>query len=218
MLIHQYGISQDQAARVVLKTVWPNLTAKEPCTCKEKFHQRFDGSKPQVCLKAGTSQAPKFEKPGWHVFKEDAENCEDVLRSMMKTENEIDPNVWKKILTLHTRLSCGVLFDEMSKKFFLLGPEQKDLRDSAEHLLSEPRLIEGRAGTGKSLTIAAKIEQLSLAGKISSKRKALYLCYSPQMVQQMTLLLNNAGVDMTNIQIVNAKEEKKYRYLIENQD
>jgi ferredoxin-NADP reductase len=49
-------------------------------------------------------------------------------------------------------------------------------------------------------------------------RKEIYLCYSPQMVQQMTLLLNNAGVDMTNIQIVNAKEEKKYRYLIENQD
>ena len=108
MLIHQFGISQDEAARVVLKTVWPNLTAKEPCTCKEQFHQRFE-SKPQVCWKAGTSQAPKFEKPGWHVFKEDVGNFEEVLKNMMKTENEIDPNVWKKILTLHTRLSCGVL-------------------------------------------------------------------------------------------------------------
>ena len=97
----------------------------------------------------------------------------------------------------------------MSEKIFLLGPDQQHMKGSSEHLLSEPRLIEGRPGTGP-----LRLNNCPL----SSKGKAIYLCYYQQMVQQMTLLLNNAGVDMTNIQIVNAKEEKKYRYLIENQD
>ena len=213
MLI-KLGISSEEASKVQLRTVWPNLPSKEPCQkCTAGAHERFQ-PKPQECLPPGASQAPQYEPPGWHLFKEKLElsQFEEVLKNMT-SNNEIEAEAWTKMLMLHTRLSCGVLYDEAEQTFFILGPDQKDLEASAEHYIMEPKLIEGLAGTGKTFTIAAKIVSLVQEGKICSARKCVYICYSPQMVDHITLLLTKRNVDTSNIMIVNAKENKKFKSL-----
>merc|ERR1719483_1014897 len=146
------------------------------------------------------NQEPNYEKPGWHLFEDDVNQFEVFLQRMITdTTIDIEEQTWKTMLGVYTRLSCGALYDNISKKFFLLGPEQVNLRDSSEHNLMDPRIIQGVAGTGKTITCAAKIEILFKDGKITPSSKALYLCYSSQMVEQMSQLLKKAGVDMTNI-------------------
>ena len=157
ILIHNFGISSTEAEKVQLHTVWPNLSANEPCDnpdCEDNnSHLRFQ-PKPKPCWPPGMSQEPNYEKPGWHLFEDDVNQFEVVLQSMITdTTIDIEEQTWITMLGVHTRLSCGALYDNISKKFFLLGPEQVNLRDSSEHNLMDPRIIQGVAGTGKSTSV-----------------------------------------------------------------
>ena len=55
--------------------------------------------------------------------------------------------------------------------------------------MSRPRMIEGRAGTGKTLTVIAKIEQLYRDGKIDNENKVLVLTFSNHMVDHFRAAL-----------------------------
>eukprot|EP00092_Neocalanus_flemingeri_P074900 GFUD01092693.1.p1 GENE.GFUD01092693.1~~GFUD01092693.1.p1 ORF type:complete len:100 (-),score=5.55 GFUD01092693.1:27-326(-) len=80
----------------------------------------------------------------------------------------------------------------------------------------EPKLIQGLAGTGKTVTIAAKIEFLFMTDKLSSSRKCMYLCHSPALIKEMENSLKRSSVDMTYIRLVNTQTEKGFKSLIEN--
>ena len=63
--------------------------------------------------------------------------------------NALDEDVWMKMLCLHTRLLCGVLYNQFSHEFSLLGLDQVNLRDSPEHDMSKPIMVDGRGAQGR---------------------------------------------------------------------
>jgi len=217
-MLNNLGMSKEETDKISLYTVWPNLSGKEPCknsNCPEGgWHPRFK-PKEKVCWDPGMTDPPQFDPRVKHIFKEDLEvtNVKSLLQNMAE-ENEIEEETWLKMLMRETRHACGALYDEISERFYLLGPDQQDLRESAEHKIMEPRIIEGKAGTGKTLTIAAKIERLLKEGKITSSRKAVYICYSDQGIEQMRFMLRN--ISLENIEVVNARVNPNFSNLIEN--
>ena len=149
--------------KVILHTVWPNLSSKEPCDKCKGSHERFQ-KKPQNCRLAGQTQEPQYEEEGWHWFKEDLEektineqdinsckdpklklflenklvlnlnwnliglvdwsNLEKILRETLKREDKVlNTYVWLQLLKTQTTASCGALYNEMDKEFFILGPK-----------------------------------------------------------------------------------------------
>ena len=150
--------------KVILHTVWPNLSSEEPCTkCKKGSHERFK-KKPDNCRLAGQTQEPQYEEEGWHWFKEDLQNegskyfpsysnLEKILREIVEREDKIlNTDVWLQLLKTQTTASCGALYNEMDKEFFILGPDQVDLVNSGFHDMMKPKTVEGAAGTGKTIS------------------------------------------------------------------
>ena len=217
-MLSNLGLSKNETDKIQLFTVWPYLSRKEPCKNSKcpmsGWHPRFQ-EKDKVCWDPGMTDPPNFDPRVRHLFKEDIEiESVKILLKNLAEENEIEEKAWMKILARQTRYACGALFDEISKLFFLLGPNQLDLRDSEEHKIMEPRIIEGKAGTGKTLTIAAKIERLFHEGKITALRKAVYICYSDQSVEQIKFLLRH--ISLENIEVFNARKHPRLKHLIEN--
>ena len=214
-MLTSLGVSKEETDKILLLTVWPFLSKERKCenpNCATGSHPRFQ-EEPKECWSSGMTSPPQYDSKIQHLFKEDLEvgNIEELLKNMV-SENQIEEETWTKLLIRHTTLSCGVLYDTMAKKFVLLGQDQLNLYDSPEHYIMEPKIIEGLAGTGKTITIAAKLEKLFKEGEISGKHpkdpKAVYICFSSQMVQQMKLLLDKSNVNMKNITIVNSNKFK----------
>ena len=154
--------------KVILHTVWPNLSSKEPCNkCEEGSHERFK-KKPDNCRLAGQTQEPQYEEEGWHWFKEDLDNwyniwedldvdyswnLKKILEETVEREDKIlNTDVWLQLLKTQTTASCGALYNEMDKEFFILGPDQVDLVNSGFHRMMKPKTVEGAAGTGKTIS------------------------------------------------------------------
>ena len=75
--------------KVILHTVWPNLSSKESCTkCKKGSHERFK-KKPDNCRLAGQTQEPQYEEEGWHWFEEDLDywHLIDILKKTVESHS-----------------------------------------------------------------------------------------------------------------------------------
>ena len=207
ILQQDHSFSEESANKVQLHTVWPFLTRWETCmACKGK-RQRFK-EKPEKCSQPGTQPA-QYEPQGWHIFKEDTDpsSFEVLLRSLVQPKHEMTLDPWIKLLMLHTQFSCGSLYDEYEKEFYLLGPDQNSILRLPDHDLRQPIMVEGIAGTGKTLTIAAKIEALFQQGKLTASSRAIYVAFSNHMLQHMQLLLTKAKVDLSFLEMKNASED-----------
>jgi len=216
-----FSMNVDQLDKINLISVWPYLSSKEKCNnpqCELGVHNRFK-DKPVECLLPGSSQAPQYDATIKHWFKDDIDELETILRGIVLDPNHaMEKKAWLQIMKIHTTLACGALYDETNKTFFLLGPNQVHLIKSTEHDLLRPKLIMGTAGTGKTITIAAKIEQLYKEGHISSNRRALFICYSIHLKDYMSMLLKNVGIRSENVVLVNASDPKnvKFRKLLDD--
>ena len=79
-------------------------------------------------------------------------------------------------------LSCGVFVDEINNGMFaLLNQEQLELlnSDMCERQEGGPLIVHGPAGTGKTLLVLKKLEQLHQNGLLDEQNRALYVCYWP---------------------------------------
>ena len=207
ILQQDHSFSEDSVNKVQLHTVWPFLTRWEACmACKGK-HQRFK-EKPKECVQPGTQPA-QYEPQGWHIFKEDTDplSFEVLLRSLVQPMHEMTLDPWIKLLMLHTQLSCGSLYDEYEKEFYLLGQDQNSILRLPDHDLRQPIMVEGIAGTGKTLTIAAKIEALHQQRKLTTSSRAIYVAFSDHMLEHMHLLLTKAKVDLSFLEMKNASKD-----------
>ena len=61
------------------------------------------------------------------------------LKLNINEENAMDQDCWKKILNIHTQHARGDLYDEITKKFMLLGSDQINLRDMPRHEFNKPK-------------------------------------------------------------------------------
>lgn len=63
----------------------------------------------------------------------------------------------------------------------LLTRQQLNIMNSSECTREEggPLVIYGAAGTGKTLLVLRKLDQLHRAGRLNDRNRALYICYWP---------------------------------------
>lgn len=79
-------------------------------------------------------------------------------------------------------LSCGVFVHEIHRGMLaLLTQEQLQLLNSEMCRTpgKAPLVVHGAAGTGKTLLVLRKLQQLHQDGKLNKQNRALYICYWP---------------------------------------
>ena len=188
LIKNRLNMTKDQAGKIHVREIWPNLKSNSRGAAYLLQNQR----KPRTM----------------YLFADD--NFVSSIKSVIENPaNAIKEDVWMKMLCLHTRLSCGVLYNHFSHEFTLLGLDQVNLRDSPEHDMSKPIMVEGGAGTGKTLTAIAKVKQLQKDGKLENK-KVLFITFSDHMVVHVKKMFIQFSVDLRNITIVNYEKEPDY--------
>lgn len=77
-------------------------------------------------------------------------------------------------------LSCGVFVEEIHQGMLaLLTQEQLQLLNSSTCKVGRPLVVHGAAGTGKTLLVLRKLQQLYLTEELTEQKRALYICYWP---------------------------------------
>lgn len=85
---------------------------------------------------------------------------------------------WDVLLKRFIILSCGAYVDEIHYGMLaLLSQEQVDLLNRRP--TNKPLIIHGAAGTGKTMLIVRKLQQLHEEGQLHKGARALYVCYWP---------------------------------------
>ena len=92
----------------------------------------------------------------------------------------VDPSTYDTVLDFLARHCVGVLYDETVKSFCILGDDQDKLVNKKEQALTDPTIVYGLAGTGKTISILARIQQVS--GKLNPSCRALYLCFTDNAI------------------------------------
>ena len=135
------SLSGEEAEKIKLVSVWPNLSCKEIChnnQCPHGSHDRFK-DRPKECLPPGSSQAPKFDPKIEHWFAEHLVNTEAILRGIIdENVDKLTRETWMNILQVHTTLCCGALYSELNKNFFLLANVSQDISSAIEASRSAP--------------------------------------------------------------------------------
>ena len=91
----------------------------------------------------------------------------------------------------HVIPSFRTKFDEQEREFLLLAKEQQLLLDYLEE--QPTALIQGCAGTGKTLLAAEKAKRLSNDGKV------LFLCFNKYLVSHLREMFTETDVDCFNL-------------------
>lgn len=79
-------------------------------------------------------------------------------------------------------MSCGVFVDEINAGMLaLLTQEQHRILNSnlCKTPGRAPLVVHGAAGTGKTLLVLKKLQQLYQNGQLNEQNRALYICYWP---------------------------------------
>ena len=87
----------------------------------------------------------------------------------------VDPSTFNTALDFVARHCIGVLYDETVKSYCILGNDQAKLVRRGEQPLHEPTVVYGLAGTGKTISIMARMQYIS--GNLSETTKALYISF-----------------------------------------
>ena len=132
----------------------------------------------------------------------------------------VDPSTFDPVLDFVARHCIGVLYDETLKSFCILGDEQSKLVKRKEQPLSKPTIIYGLAGTGKTISVMARIQLIS--GNLDASCKALYVCFEDNAIAMVKKKLEACQVDLTHITLANFNSlshnlgnliSQKYRYI-----
>ena len=113
----------------------------------------------------------------------------------------VDPPTYDTVLDFVARHCLGVLYDETVKSFCILGDDQAKLVHRKEQPLTEPTIVHGLAGTGKTISIMARIQGIS--GNLNAACRALYVCSEDNALTMVKRKLEACQVDLTHITFAN---------------
>ncbi|XP_023310112.1 uncharacterized protein LOC108906877 [Anoplophora glabripennis] len=110
----------------------------------------------------------------------------------------IDETHFASLLNRFIILSFGVFMNEINEDLLaLLTRQQLDIMDSNECSKEEggPLVVYGAAGTGKTLLVLRKLDQLHRTSRLNDQNRALYVCYWPGIRADVTMKLQVMGID-----------------------
>lgn len=110
----------------------------------------------------------------------------------------ISENHFITLLNRYIILSCGVFVDEINQGMLaLLNKEQLEVltNDTCTRPGRGPLVVHGAAGTGKTLLVLRKLEQLFKSGDLNAENRALYICYWPGIRCDFEQKLKLLGLD-----------------------
>ena len=200
MLKNELNIPMD---KLQVHSVWPNMEPTEPCRCCQGRHPSLY-EKPMACQQPGTQQRADPEPDGFHVFKDkfDGDEFSIWIKSIVDDPSKaVDEGFYQSILQFVTRHCVGVLYDETVKSFCILGKDQAKLVKKNEQPLNEPTVIYGLGGTGKTISIMARIQHIS--GHLNAASRAIYLTSKDNAIEMVKKKLEACNVDLTHITFAN---------------
>ena len=164
-----------KAANIHFHAVWPNMPETEPCpSCQGRHPSLYE--RPAACQQARTQFRANPEPAGFHVFKDKFGNGEFskwMTGIVSDPSTAVDPSTYDTVLNFVARHCVRVLYDETVKSFCILGNDQVKLVSRKEQPLTNPIIVYGLAGTGKTISIMARIQRIS--GQLNASQRALYL-------------------------------------------
>ena len=172
-----------QIDKLQVHTVWPNMEPMQFCTsCSGNHDSLYE--KPEACRQPGTQARENPEPRGFHIFKDkfdtDISGSNWITSIVSDPSKAVEESVFDRVLEFVAQHSKGVLYDETVKSFCILGEDQTKLLQRPEQNLSRPTVIYGLGGTGKTISILARIQQISR--HLSDSRKALYMCFQDNAI------------------------------------
>ena len=196
MLRHELNIPTNG---LQVHAVWPFMDPTEPCVqCGGNHASLYE--KPTACQQPGTQARADPEPPGFHIFKDKfaGDNFSQwIKRIVLDPSKAAGETVFYNVLDFVARHCVGVLHDQVVKSFCFLGDDQAKLVKRPEQPLDEPTIIYGLWGTGKTITIMARIEHIS--EKLSAASKALYVTFGQNAIEMVKMKLVACNVDITHI-------------------
>ena len=171
----------------------------EPCSACNGSHPSLY-EKPRACQQPGTQQRANPEPPGFHVFKDkfDADAFSDWVKDLADDPSKaVSEDDYASTLQFLTRHVLGVLYDETVKSFCILGRDQVKLVKMPEQPLNKPTVIYGLAGTGKTISIMARIQRIS--SHLKPWSRAIFLTAEKNAIEMVRRKLEACNVDLTHI-------------------
>ena len=196
----KHGIGESTLEQVRSCIVWPNLSAKENELCKpcKEKHDRFK-PKPEKC-KSRRRTGNKDPVPSHHLFEEDLKEFDNWLLKFLESEDNNLPEAdWSSCLNVFLLLSVGCLYDEMDQSFIMQSMQQHQLASMPEHEMTTPTFVYGPAGSGKTLSVLAKMEALHQQGKLVEYNKCLFVCKNIELHNYMREELKKKQIPLNNI-------------------
>ena len=184
-------------------SVWPNMEPTEPCSSCHGRHPSLY-QKPVKCRQSGTQQRADPEPDDHHVFKDkfDGDKFSIWIKSVVQNRSlAIKESDFESVLEFVARHCVGVLYDEVVKSFCILGGDQTKLLQRPEQLLSDPTIVYGLGGTGKTISIMARIQQIS--GNLGPSSRALYVSFENNTIKMVKKKLEACNVDLSFITFAN---------------
>ncbi|KRT81711.1 hypothetical protein AMK59_5841, partial [Oryctes borbonicus] len=126
------------------------------------------------------------DEPDLHIFENTLmkQECFNqwFTNNVISEDKAVNDEYFVKLLNRYILLSCGVFVDEINEGMMaLLNQEQLEILNSNTCRVTKggPLVVHGAAGTGKTLLVLKKLEQLHKAGQLNDENRALYLCFWP---------------------------------------
>ncbi|KAB0802644.1 hypothetical protein PPYR_04830 [Photinus pyralis] len=167
------------------------------------------------------------EDANLHVFENnlsDQNNFDRWFVDNIITSRGISEKHFITLLNRYIVLSCGVFVDEIHRDMLaLLNREQLEVLDNdrCSRPGGGPLVVHGAAGTGKTLLVLRKLQQLFELGELNSDNRALYICYWPgikcDFEQKLKLLGLDTFVDTARFYISQTgfllRNKKSYKHI-----
>ncbi|KAK4883268.1 hypothetical protein RN001_006587 [Aquatica leii] len=141
------------------------------------------------------------EDSNLHVFEHtlsDQHNFDHWFIDNVLAANGMNENHFVTLLNRYIVLSCGVFVDEINDGMMaLMNKEQLEVlrNDLCARPGRGPLVVHGAAGTGKTLLVIKKLQQLYEMGELDEKNRALYICYWPGIKCELEQKLKILGID-----------------------
>ncbi|RZC39714.1 uncharacterized protein BDFB_008988, partial [Asbolus verrucosus] len=138
------------------------------------------------------------EDKNLHVFEDtisDQNKFDDWFFDNILNAKQVKEADFTALLNRFIILSCGVFVDEINQGLMaLLTQEQLHLIKTDICQQSNALVVHGAAGTGKTLLVLRKLQQLHQSGQLNEHNRALYICYWPGIRCEMELKFETLGI------------------------
>ena len=184
---------------------WPNMDPTDPCITCSGSHPTFE-EKPPACRQPGAPPKTSPEPKGFHLFKDTFSGDEFsnwMLSIVSDPQLAVDFKTFDTVLDFAARHCIGVLFDENLGAMCVLGKRQDQLVFQPLQVLADPLVVLGLAGTGKTISVCARIQYLEALGQLGLTCRVLYIYFEENMKELVQSRLTTCHVDLTHVDFAN---------------